>query len=282
MFDPFGKLVKIVETVSGSVTSTKQFIWCDDDRCEERDGSGNVTKQFFSRGQRNGSTNYFYSTDHLGSIHAITDDSGVQQASYSFDPYGRTRKLDGGQESDFQFGGYYLHSRSGLNLTRTRAYSAVLARFISRDPIEEDGGINLYGYVRNDPIMFIDPLGLKLIVISKPAKNIIIKCCTLGTAQHIYLYSTESGTAAGMGKNRGVPAGWTFAQNKYPYTTVQPNPDGTYGTGGLTEAQVIESVQSSISSPLWLPGLNDCHSRLQKRLEELGIKWPGTPYGRFK
>lgn len=53
-----------------------------------------------------------------------------------------------------------MHSRSGLNLTRTRAYSANLGRFISRDPIAERGGVNLYGYVRNNSIRFRDPSGL--------------------------------------------------------------------------------------------------------------------------
>src|SRR5688572_16266204 len=59
-----------------------------------------------------------------------------------------------------QYAGYYVHSRSGLNLTRTRDYSANLGRFISRDPIEEEGGLNLYAYVDNDPINLIDPDGL--------------------------------------------------------------------------------------------------------------------------
>lgn len=31
---------------------------------------------------------------------------------------------------------------------------------MSRDPIEEEGGLNLYGYVENDPLSFTDPLGL--------------------------------------------------------------------------------------------------------------------------
>jgi hypothetical protein len=53
-----------------------------------------------------------------------------------------------------------MHSRSGLNLTETRAYSANLARFISRDPIEEVGGVNLYGYIENDPINDSDPSGM--------------------------------------------------------------------------------------------------------------------------
>lgn len=126
-YSPTGGRVKIVETVSGSVTSTKQFIGG-----EERDGSGNVTKQFFSQGLRHSSSNFFYGFDHLGSMRTMTDNSGVVQASFHFDPSGRTAKLEGSTDSDIGFGGMYVHARSGLNMTPGRPYSSVLGRWISR------------------------------------------------------------------------------------------------------------------------------------------------------
>ncbi len=41
-----------------------------------------------------------------------------------------------------------------------RAYDPYSGRWLSRDPIGETGGINLYGYVQEEPITGIDPLGL--------------------------------------------------------------------------------------------------------------------------
>ena len=86
--------------------------------------------------------------------------SNTIQAQYAYDPWGRATKLQGAMEADFQYAGYYRHARSGLNLTMFRAYSPNLGRWISKDPIGEEGGLNLYGYVANCPLDFSDPYGL--------------------------------------------------------------------------------------------------------------------------
>ncbi len=288
VYDGFGRCVKIIETSSASVIETKQHIWCGEKRCEERDNNNLLTQRFFFRGQKNNSNNYYYNFDQLGSITEMTNSSGATQANYIFGPYGEVTKISGSQNSDFQYAGYYAHLRSSLNLTRTRSYNSDAARWLSRDPMGEEVSMNLYAYAAN-PISFVDPLGLALIIITKPAANTIIKCCTFGKAQHIFLYSTETGESAGMGPRNGMPKGWSWENNEYPYTVVQPNSGSglngsspTYGTGSRSEAQVISDVRKTVGSMLWLPGINDCHSRLKRSLEQLGITWPGTLYGRFK
>jgi hypothetical protein len=49
---------------------------------------------------------------------------------------------------------------SGLMLLGYRFYSPDTGRFLTRDPIGYDGGLNLYAYTRNNPVMGADPLGL--------------------------------------------------------------------------------------------------------------------------
>ena len=49
---------------------------------------------------------------------------------------------------------------SSLTLAPFRAYDGNLGRCLSEDPIGQDGGINLYGYVANAPVGRLDPLGL--------------------------------------------------------------------------------------------------------------------------
>src|SRR6266568_5895809 len=81
-YNGLSQRVKIVEKENSAVTSTKQFVWCPGaaQPSEERDGSNNVTKRFYPQGEQIGSTNYYYTRDHLGSIRELTDGSGAVQA----------------------------------------------------------------------------------------------------------------------------------------------------------------------------------------------------------
>lgn len=106
-----------------------------------------------------GATNFYYARDHLGSIREKTDSTGAIVGRYDYEPWGEQTTLAGTPDT-FGYAGYFVHQPSGLLLTWYRAYDPNLARWISRDPIEEAGGINLYAYVRNNPISQNDPLGL--------------------------------------------------------------------------------------------------------------------------
>lgn len=136
-YDPLNRIVKIVETRNGTVASTRQFIWAGDQLCEERDASGNVTRRFYNQGEQIAGTNYFYTRDHLGSVRELTDGSGIVQAAYNYDPFGRATKTQGSLDSDMQYAGMYAHQPSGLNLAVNRQYNSGLARWMSRDPIYE-------------------------------------------------------------------------------------------------------------------------------------------------
>jgi hypothetical protein len=54
-YDPWGRIAKLVEPDS----SVRQFVYSGDRLCEERDGTGAVTKQFFDWGETIGGTKYF-------------------------------------------------------------------------------------------------------------------------------------------------------------------------------------------------------------------------------
>ena len=165
-YDALGHRIAIVERTgttigSGTVNSTKQLVWDGSMPVEERNVGNQVTKRFYSLGEQIGGTNYYYTKDHLGSVREMTNSSGTIVARYDYDPYGRVTPIGTiTVPSDLQYAGYYEHVTSGLNLTMFRAYDPNASRWLSRDPQGEAVGVNLYAYAYNNPIRFIDPLGL--------------------------------------------------------------------------------------------------------------------------
>jgi RHS repeat-associated protein len=159
-YDGIGRRTRIVEKDNSAVTSDKRYLWCGGDICEERDSTGGtVQKRFFEQGVQDNGVNIHYTRDHLGSIREKTDINNFIIARYDYDEWGRQTVLAGSKDT-FGYAGYFVHSPSGLLLTWYRAYDPNLGRWISRDPIEEEGGINLYGFVTNDPVNSIDRDGL--------------------------------------------------------------------------------------------------------------------------
>ena len=59
----------------------------------------------------------------------------------------------------FRFSTKYHEPVSGLVLYQKRAYCPELGRWLSRDPIGEDGGLNLYAFCGNNPVDRFDKLG---------------------------------------------------------------------------------------------------------------------------
>ena len=122
--------------------------------------ANNVARRFYAQGEQIGGTPYFYTKNHLGSIREITDANATIVGHNSYDLYGRLSESVTTVESTFGYTGMYRHQKSGLDLTLYRAYDPELGRWISRDPIAEQGGLNLYEYVGNRPVRDIDAYGL--------------------------------------------------------------------------------------------------------------------------
>ncbi len=63
-------------------------------------------------------------------------------------------------ENNLRLAGQYYDAETGLHYNYHRYYHPATGRYLTPDPIGLLGGINLYSYVQNNPINFIDPLGL--------------------------------------------------------------------------------------------------------------------------
>ncbi len=172
-YDGLNRRVKVVEKTGATVTSQPRYLWHGMAIAEERDASNVVTRRFFAEGEQVVSApavNRCYERDHLGSVQAVRDATGAVRARYDCDPYEVRRKLSGDLEAAFGYTGHWQHAPSGLALAPYRAYDPEMGRWLSRDPIGEKGGLNLYGYVGNDPVNGIDPLGLLQL---DPVQNLV-------------------------------------------------------------------------------------------------------------
>ena len=104
---------------------------------------------------------YYYHADALGSIMALTDNHGRTVQTYSYDAFGNTKKSGNKVKQPFGFTGRELDTETGLYYYRARVLDTDTGKFTTRDPISFAGGdANLYRYVQNNPINFIDPSGL--------------------------------------------------------------------------------------------------------------------------
>jgi RHS repeat-associated protein len=69
----------------------------------------------------------------------------------------------------YRFSSKEVHASSGMYYYGQRFYEPSLQRWLNRDPIQEEGGINLYGFVENDSVNWVDPLGLTSLIINGTA-----------------------------------------------------------------------------------------------------------------
>lgn len=111
--------------------------------------------------ETNGTAYYFHS-DELGSTLALTDTNGNRVAQYAYGPNGESWGYTGTVQTVYTFigGQGVYHETADLYHMKARYYSAEYKRFLSSDPIGIQGGLNLYIYGRDNPLAFVDPLGL--------------------------------------------------------------------------------------------------------------------------
>ncbi|MGV3774938.1 MAG: RHS repeat-associated core domain-containing protein [Verrucomicrobiales bacterium] len=168
VYDANSELLQLNTYNGTNLTYSKYFTWYNNQIVQEVDYDStlgyNTAKWFVPQGftaydagwAPNPSKSFTYTTDHLGSIRESLN-NGVLDARYDYDPFGRRSTLQvsgAGRNPDFGFTG--LYTANSLNLALFRTYDPDLGRWLSRDPIGEVGGLNLYAYAFNDPINLTD------------------------------------------------------------------------------------------------------------------------------
>ena len=123
-----------------------------------------ITNNTYSGTTLTGTTNYLTQFDGNGNVSALVRASdGLLAAVYEYGAFGETLRHEifdpGIKDNAFKFSTKFTDSETGLVNYGNRYYSPTLGRFINRDPIEEAGGTNLYGFCGNDGVDRFDVLG---------------------------------------------------------------------------------------------------------------------------
>ncbi|UDQ98799.1 RHS repeat-associated core domain-containing protein [Lentisphaerota bacterium WC36G] len=103
---------------------------------------------------------YYYMLDGNKNVIKLVDETGALANNYEYSPFGKLINEVESVEQPFKFSSEYFDSETNLCYYNYRYYDPNTGKWLKRDPIAENGGYNLYGFVGNNPIDYIDLLGL--------------------------------------------------------------------------------------------------------------------------
>jgi len=101
---------------------------------------------------------YYTHHNHRGDV-IITRSGTTTVGTYEYTAFGNLKSSIGNDLCRFGFSSKERDLSTGFYYYGYRFYAPAWQRWVSRDPIGEDGGLNLYGYVDNAPVVFFDILG---------------------------------------------------------------------------------------------------------------------------
>jgi RHS repeat-associated protein len=262
-----GQNRRIGKKVNG--TLVQGFLYVGSRVVAELDGAGNVVSRFvYSPGGTvplyliKGGVTYRFVTDQLGSPRLVVNAAnGAVMQRLDYDAFGNVIQDTNPGFQPFGFAGGLYDRDTRLVRFGARDYDAQTGRWTAKDPVRFVGGdTNLYAYVRNDPIKFLDPSGLFLeLYYDQSTGSIWGFQGAEGQTQRVLYWPGEG--VAGNGDGHGY-SGWGPGRNNpnaEKAENVGPIPVGTYTVSGQYEAFTTESG-STVSNALRLTGWPDTWS----------------------
>ena len=156
---------------NGSLTSQSRYVRDKFLEVQERSGANTIIREYawgLNMGGGIGGlldlkqTGQAYSClfNGKGDVLALLDNTQTAVARYAYDAFGMLLTKIGSLTQPIQFSTKPYDDKTGLSYYGYRFYLPVLARWINRDPLSESAGPNLFSFVINNPVNWVDPLGL--------------------------------------------------------------------------------------------------------------------------
>ena len=161
LYDAWSPIAEYIGSAGVSPTLSKTYLW-GMDLSGSMQGAGGVGGLLsVSEISNSQISNYYATYDGNGNVSEYLDSTGAVAAHYEYEPFGNTTVATGTKVADFshRFSTKPLDVEPGLYYYGYRYYDPKTGRWPSRDPIEENGGINLYGFAGNDGVDQWDYLG---------------------------------------------------------------------------------------------------------------------------
>jgi|GEM_PF-3413750 len=224
---------------------------------------------------RAGSDRHFYHQNTLYHVYSLTDETGaIAEAVKNYDAYGKVSALitDPGTdtvwftaddvlaanpnvsaiENPWFYTGQRVDPEASLMYYKNRYYSVELGRFVSRDPIGYESGINLYEYVASSPFKYHDPFGK-------------IRCCS----KWAYAFRWTNRLYNTLSKCYEACFAWGSGSNLVGGTrTAAATGTSTYAlaSAGATGTAPVVAVATGAAATGWTIGLYpSCYLACRKR-----------------
>jgi len=126
----------------------------------------------------------FAAFDGNGNVAALAKATdGTNSAVYEYSPFGELLRVTGpmSRANSLRFSTKYEDDETDLLYYGYRYYNAAMGRWVSRDPIAERGGLNIYAFVVNCPCVRVDKLGRNQVTIEFEQTSTFVTATVVGS-----------------------------------------------------------------------------------------------------